>query len=170
MAEETYQYSRRTPANRELRASDADRTAVGDILRREHVVGRLDADEYGERYGRCLEAKTYAQLDDLLTDLPAGAEPSLPGAPAAVTASAWNGGQWQVGRRRAWRVPAVAWIALVAVLIAVSGATGAWIAVPLVFFFFVRPLMWRSAGRSGPRGPGWGGRGGCGPGAYGTWV
>jgi hypothetical protein len=168
MAEETYQYSRRMPANRELRASDADRTAVGDILRREHVAGRLDADEYADRYGRCLEAKTYAQLDGLITDLPEGAEPSFRGAPGAVAGPAWSSRQWYAGRRRGGRVPAIAWIALIAVLLAVSGATGAWIAVPLIFFFFVRPLMWHSSGRSGPRGPGWGRRGGCGP--YGTWV
>ncbi len=170
MAEETYQYSRRAPANRELRASDADRTAVGDILRREHVAGRLDADEYADRYGRCLEAKTYAQLDGLITDLPEGAEPSFRGAPAAVTAPAWSGGQWYAGRRRAWRVPIIAWIALVAALIAVSGVTGAWIAVPLIFFFIVRPLMWRSASRSGPSWFLLGRARRLRPGTSGTWV
>jgi hypothetical protein len=170
MAEETNQYSRRMPANRDLRASDADRTAVGDILRREHVAGRLDADEYADRYGRCLEAKTYAQLDVLLTDLPEGAEPAYHAGPATVPGPAWQGGQWYAGRPRGWRVPVFAWIALAAVLVALGVGTGLWIVVPLVFFFIVRPLMWRSSGRSRGRRPGWGGRGGCGPGACGTWM
>jgi Domain of unknown function (DUF1707) len=170
MAEETYHYSKRTPANRDLRASDADRTAVGDILRREHVAGRLDADEYAERYGRCLEAKTYAQLDDLIVDLPDAAEPAFRPGPAPVAGPAWQGGSWRSGRRRVWRVPVIAWVALVAVLLALGAGPGAWIAVPLVLFFVVRPLMWRSAWRSGWRGPGWCGRGGCGPGTSGTWM
>ena len=81
MAEETNHYSRRTPADRALRASDADRTAVGDILRKEHVAGRLDTDEFADRFGRCLEAKTYAQLDVLLADLPEGAEAAFTAGP-----------------------------------------------------------------------------------------
>jgi hypothetical protein len=169
MAEETYQYSRRVPANRDLRASDADRTAVGDILRREHVAGRLDADEYADRYGRCLEAKTYAQLDGLIADLPEGVEPALQPGAAASPGAAWSQGPWYAGRRR-WRVPVVAWVALVAVLIALSAGSGVWLVVPLVLFFVVRPLMWRSASRSRWRGAGWDRRGGCGPGNCGTWM
>lgn len=169
MAEETSDYSRRTPANRNLRASDADRSAVGDILRREHVAGRLDTDEYAERYGRCIEAKTYAQLDELLTDLPVEAEPAYQPRPAA-TGAGWQGYRSASGGRPRWRVPVLAWLALVGVLIALSGGPGLLLAVPLVFFLVVRPLMWRSAGRSGWRGPGCGWRGGCGPGARGTWM
>ncbi len=92
MADQTNYYSRQRPADRRLRASDADRNAVGDILRREHVAGRLDADEFEDRYGRCLQAKTYAQLDDLLTDLPVDREPAfVPGPPAS------QDGMWHPG-------------------------------------------------------------------------
>jgi Domain of unknown function (DUF1707) len=164
MAEETNHYSRRTPADRALRASDADRTAVGDILRKEHVAGRLDTDEFAERFGRCLEAKTYAQLDVLLADLPEGAETAFTAGPAPLRATAWQGGPWYE-RRRPWRVPAMAWLVLVGLLVALSAGPALWVLVPLVFLFVVRPLMWRSAGR-----PGWGRRGGCGSGAYGTWL
>lgn len=169
MAEETYRYSRRAPANRELRASDADRTAVGDILRREHVAGRLDTDEYAERYGQCIEAKTYAQLDSLLVDLPAGEEPAFQPGPA-VPRPAWSRRQWYAGLGRGWRVPAWGWVALVAVLIALSASSGFWIAVPLVLFFVVGPLRWRSC-RSGWRGPGcWGQRAGGRSQGYGNWM
>ena len=70
MADNTNHYSTYSPQDRSLRASDDDREAIGDFLRRQHVAGRLDADEFADRYGRCLEAKTYAQLDGLITDLP----------------------------------------------------------------------------------------------------
>ena len=170
MAEEINHYSRRTPANRDLRAADADRNAVGDILRREHVAGRLDSDEFADRFGRCLEAKTYAQLDDLLVDLPEGAEAAFrPGpfqlGPAPVAATAWRGGQ-RYGGRRPWRLPAIAWLALIGAVVALSAGPALWLAVPLVFFLVVRPLMWHS----GWRGPGSGRRGGCGSGACGTWL
>jgi Domain of unknown function (DUF1707) len=170
MAEETSRYSRRTPADRNLRASDADRAAVGDILRREHVAGRLDTDEYADRYGRCLEAKTYAQLDELLIDLPLEAEPVLQPRPAAVSGNGGQGYRSGYGGRMRWRVPVIAWLALVGALIAFSGGPVLLLAVPLVFFLVVRPLMCRSSWRSGGRGPGWGRRGGCGPGACGTWM
>jgi Domain of unknown function (DUF1707) len=165
MAEETNHYSRRTPADRDLRASDADRTAVGDILRKEHVAGRLDTDEFADRFGRCLEAKTYAQLDVLVADLPEGADaPSLAGS-VPRSGTAWQGGPWY-GPRRPRRVPAMAWLVLVGLLVALSGGPALWVLVPLVMLFVVRPFMWRSSWRSG-----WGRRGGgCGPGAYGTWL
>jgi Domain of unknown function (DUF1707) len=166
MAVETNHYSRRVPADRALRAADADRTAVGDILRREHVAGRLDADEFAERFGRCLEAKTYAQLDVLIADLPEGAETAFrqQAGPTAAPVTPWRGAPWYSGRRP-WRVPGIAWVALVALLIAVSVGPAVWLVVPLVLLFVVRPLMWRSAWRSG-----WGCRGGCGPRGYGTWL
>jgi len=164
MAVETNPYSRRVPADRALRASDADRTAVGDILRREHVAGRLDTDEFADRFGRCLEAKTYAQLDALIADLPEGAEATFKPGAAAPQGTPWRGVPWYSGRRP-WRVPSIAWLALVGLLIAISAGPGVWLVVPLVLFFVVRPMMWRSAGRSG-----WGHRGGCGPRSYGTWL
>jgi hypothetical protein len=164
MAVETNHYSRRIPANRALRASDADRTAVGDILRREHVVGRLDAEEFAERYGRCLEAKTYAQLDVLIADLPEGAEAAFQPGPPVAAAGPWRGAPWYSGRRP-WRVPGIAWMALVGLLLALSVGPAVWLVVPLVLLFVVRPLMWRSASRSG-----WGRRGGCGPRGCGTWL
>ncbi len=104
MADNTNHYSRYSPQDRSLRASDHDRDAIGDILRRQHVAGRLDADEFAERYGRCLEAKTYAQLDGLVADLPFdGRAPHQPG-PAAWADGAWATRRWRAGRRL-WRVP-----------------------------------------------------------------
>jgi hypothetical protein len=55
----------------QLRAGDADREIVAARLRDEHLAGRLDADELDRRVGRCLAARTYAELNALTADLPA---------------------------------------------------------------------------------------------------
>ncbi|MDG4761950.1 DUF1707 domain-containing protein [Micromonospora sp. WMMD710] len=53
-----------------MRAADADREAVADRLRVALGEGRLDLHEYDERLQRAYAARTYAELDALLTDLP----------------------------------------------------------------------------------------------------
>jgi hypothetical protein len=54
----------------EMRAADADRQRVADALRQALNEGRLDLHEYDERLQRTYAAKTYGDLDGLLTDLP----------------------------------------------------------------------------------------------------
>ncbi|MEU8889806.1 DUF1707 domain-containing protein [Streptomyces sp. NPDC048442] len=54
-----------------LRASDADRDRVADILREAMAEGRLDAEEHGERIDAVYRAKTQAELEPLVSDLPA---------------------------------------------------------------------------------------------------
>ena len=54
----------------ELRASDADREATADWLRRHHTEGRIDSEEFQERIDRCYQAKTVGELDQLVADLP----------------------------------------------------------------------------------------------------
>lgn len=54
-----------------MRAADTDREAVADRLRAALNEGRLDLHEYDERLQRAYAAKTYADLNGLLTDLPA---------------------------------------------------------------------------------------------------
>jgi hypothetical protein len=53
-----------------LRASDADREATGERLRRNHTEGRIDSEEFQERIDRCYSAKTIGELDELVSDLP----------------------------------------------------------------------------------------------------
>lgn len=53
-----------------MRAADADRAAVADQLQRALNEGRLDLGEYDERLRRAYAAKTYADFDGLLDDLP----------------------------------------------------------------------------------------------------
>src|ERR1700735_5641345 len=53
-----------------MRASDADRDRVAELLREHHAEGRLSAGEFNERLDVALHARTVGQLDELLADLP----------------------------------------------------------------------------------------------------
>ena len=119
------------PRDRSLRVGDRERDAAGEILRQAHVEGRLDNDEFQTRLERSLTAKTYVDLDVLVADLPRE--------PAAAPAG------HDPGWRRPWPVPFLLLPLAVIAAIAV-GAHAAWLAVPLVFYFVVRPLAWRARG------------------------
>jgi hypothetical protein len=54
-----------------LRAADADRLAVATVLGEQMAAGRLTVEEYEDRLARAYAAKTYGELHDLTTDLPA---------------------------------------------------------------------------------------------------
>ena len=53
-----------------LRASDADRDAIAERLRRAAVEGRLQPEELEERLHAALRARTYGDLEELVADLP----------------------------------------------------------------------------------------------------
>ncbi|MFD0783397.1 DUF1707 domain-containing protein [Micromonospora azadirachtae] len=53
-----------------MRAADADRQVVAEQLRVALDEGRLDLHEYDERLRHAYAARTYGELDALLTDLP----------------------------------------------------------------------------------------------------
>jgi len=117
------------PHDRSLRAADSDREAVADILREQHVAGRLDNDELQERIDRCYSAKTYADLDAVVADLPHEQPP-----PSRA--------------RGLWLWPRLAFAPLLLIaIVALSHGHLFWLAIPLVFFFFVRPMLWRAGGR-----------------------
>ncbi|MFV0128035.1 DUF1707 domain-containing protein [Streptomyces sp. HMX112] len=97
-----------------LRASDADRDRVADILRDALAEGRIDAEEHAERIDAVYRAKTVGELEPLVQDLPApraGAEPSPaytygpeePAGPAEKLIAVFSGstrkGRWRVGPR-----------------------------------------------------------------------
>ncbi|GAA2480570.1 DUF1707 SHOCT-like domain-containing protein [Streptomyces gobitricini] len=99
-----------------LRASDADRDRIADILRDALAEGRIDAEEHGERIDAVYRAKTLGELGPLVRDLPAARpRPEAPGrqsyayaaedpaAPAdkliAVFSSATRKGRRRLGRR-----------------------------------------------------------------------
>lgn len=53
-----------------MRAGDSERQAVADKLKSALDEGRLDLHEYDERVQQAYAAKTYGELDSLVTDLP----------------------------------------------------------------------------------------------------
>ncbi|MFF7274244.1 DUF1707 domain-containing protein [Streptomyces griseorubiginosus] len=102
----------------ELRASDADRDRIADILREALGEGRLTADEHAERVEGVLSAKTVGELEVFIRDLPAAHErrtvpawtpaanrptDAIPHDPddnvVAVFSAAVRKGRWRAGRR-----------------------------------------------------------------------
>jgi hypothetical protein len=77
-----------------LRAADADRDRAAGILGTAYSEGRLSKEEYDARLDSTFSARTYADLDQVLTDLPVGREASVPSPapPATVTPSAQTNG------------------------------------------------------------------------------
>ena len=62
----------------ELRASDADRERVAEILRDAVAEGRLAMEEFDERLEATYRARTYGELEPLTADLPAAAAAPAP--------------------------------------------------------------------------------------------
>jgi hypothetical protein len=96
-----------TPA---LRASDADRERVAEILRVAASEGRLDLDELDERLGTVYAARTYAELEPVIRDLPGSARavPSMAaGDRIGGVATSTNGVAIMSGfeRKGPWVVP-----------------------------------------------------------------
>ncbi|MCX4643441.1 DUF1707 domain-containing protein [Streptomyces sp. NPDC058293] len=103
----------------DLRASDADRDRTADILREALAEGRLTAEEHAERIDGVYRAKTHAELEPLVRDLPgahtqrrpaasspAPNRPTMGAVPAvadenlvAVFSTSTRKGRWRVGRR-----------------------------------------------------------------------
>jgi hypothetical protein len=82
------------PDPRNLRASDADRERVANVLREAAGDGRLTMDELDERLDAVFAAKTYAELEPITHDLPAHGDVQAPvPAPAAKIDPARFGGE-----------------------------------------------------------------------------
>ncbi len=56
----------------QMRVSDAEREAAATELREHYAAGRLTLDELNERLDKAFAAKTRADLNALMTDLPSG--------------------------------------------------------------------------------------------------
>ena len=72
----------------QMRAADVDRDRAVSFLTTAFTEGRLTKDEYDERVERALHARTYADLDVIVTDLP-GARSV--GSPPVVQPKGTNG-------------------------------------------------------------------------------
>jgi hypothetical protein len=88
-----------------IRASDRERDTVVQRVQQAFAEGRLDDAEFDERMRAALTARTHADLDVLLTDLPAASAPAQvpaaggrrPGRLAiALKSSVRRAGRWRV--------------------------------------------------------------------------
>jgi len=80
-----------------VRVGDADREAIAAQLREHYADGRLTLEELNERLDQAFAAKTRADLNTVMRDLPQAARPAA-GAPYGGTAwqgPAWQGPDWQ---------------------------------------------------------------------------
>ena len=73
------------PEPRNLRASDADRERVANVLREAAGDGRLTMDELDERLDAVYAAKTYAELEPITHDLPETGAGYVPAASPAAS-------------------------------------------------------------------------------------
>ncbi|MGW5344198.1 DUF1707 SHOCT-like domain-containing protein, partial [Streptomyces sp. NPDC004050] len=80
------------PATGGLRASDADRDRIAQILSDALAEGRLTPDEHSERLDSLYALKTVAELDVLVRDLPAPG-----GSPAASAYAPGTAGRAPAG-------------------------------------------------------------------------
>jgi fatty acid desaturase len=106
----------------DLRASDGDRERVVDELRAHAADGRLTVEELEERVQQALAARTLGELADLTRDLPERRSPAVP------------------RPRRSRRPDVPAFLAVMALLVAIWALTGAgyfWPIWPLVGWGFL---------------------------------
>jgi hypothetical protein len=119
-----------------LRASDEDRERIAERLRDATAEGRLLAEELEERLGAVFTARTYGDLDTVVSDLPAPYERNRHQTPL-----------WAKATLALTVVMAViAILAVVALL--VIGLAGAWV----LWMLFAWMMFGRSRGGCGRRG------------------
>lgn len=95
---------RRTPGTSDdLRASDAEREYVIDLLQRAVGQGMLDLDEFGQRTDIALAARTRAELNRVLIDLPIRDQPIRPETDEVLVLRSTLS---EITRRGNWQVPA----------------------------------------------------------------
>jgi Domain of unknown function (DUF1707) len=70
----------------DMRVSDAERDQAVTELSGHYQAGRLTAEEFGDRSGRALQARTRADLAGLFTDLPQPAVSAAGGRPVPAAA------------------------------------------------------------------------------------
>ena len=125
-----------------LRVSDADRDRAIAELSEHYQAGRLTTEEFEDRTGRSLQARTTADLADLFTDLPRRQAPAGATATSATATSAAGTAPASPAKSWADRVPVapVTILAVVAVLALLGGHLFhiAW--VPVVAIIVVRLL------------------------------
>jgi Domain of unknown function (DUF1707) len=128
-----------------MRASDEDRERVAERLRKATVEGRLLAHELEERLAKAFRARTYGDLDEIVSDLPDGS--------ATVQRSRSRRGATLLLRQSPLVIVAIVAVAVVAVLVAAAvfvALWGGWLVIIALLTLFARRRAYggRYGGRS----------------------
>ncbi len=140
------------PRTDHLRVSDAERQAVADRLAQHYGEGRLTKDEFDERVGRAMSAKTRADLNGLFDDLP-GLDGAAGSGPAGAPGKPDRQARRELRRsRRSGLLPIVA-IVVVALIAAQAIHALFWLTVPWLWLGVVAVIALAATGHLGHRGP-----------------
>jgi DUF1707 SHOCT-like domain len=131
-----------------LRASHADREQVIDVLKAAFVQGRLTKAEFDLRVGQVLASRTYADLDVLTADIPAGPATAQPSAPAPAQGHARVGANVRARERV---IMATAVFGGLVWVIAIFAGPVAWLPLLLGTGSVFVCLFWLGAWRQGQR-------------------
>ena len=118
----------------ERSAYDDDRQRVMDLLQSHYVAGRLDQRELEERVERALGARTLADLDGLLADLPRTDTPARERSPRNGHCE-WSA-QAQHGGQKSFRAHATSYLLVMVMLVAIWALT-----TPGGYFWPVWPML-----------------------------
>jgi hypothetical protein len=114
-----------------IRVSDAERTDISDLLSKHYADGRLDDAEFKMRLDRAMAAKTRADLNGLLSDLPPLESEARTRKP-------------RIGRRAIW------FMTMIAIVVLTVGFASAIVPphIPWILVLVVFLLLWhRRSGR-----------------------
>jgi len=160
-----------------VRVGDADREAIAAQLREHYADGRLTLEELNERLDQAFAAKTKADLNTVMRDLPQATRPGadLPHAGAGWPGPGWHGpmspgpgrqygqGGWDGGRSRGpggafAPMLGLVWLLVILGSVLMFGLGGGDRPIAIVLFLaalaLVRRLFGLGRGRGrGPRGP-----------------
>jgi hypothetical protein len=165
-----------------VRVGDADRDAIAAQLREHYADGRLTLEELNERLDQAFAAKTKADLNTVMHDLPQATRPAagMPYGGTAWQGPAWpgpmatkpgqdygNGGwggsqgnQRRCGQRNAFApLMGLVWLALIVGSVFLFGLGGGDRPLAIILFFAALALVkrlfgfGRRRGYGGPRGP-----------------
>lgn len=160
-----------------VRIGDADREAIAAQLREHYADGRLTLDELNERLDQTFAAKTKADLDVVMRDLPHVARPLTDAPASGFGNTAWQGQAWpgstgqsgwdygnesdrRYGRAAFAPLLVLMWVALIFGAVTLFGIGGGdrplAIVLLIAAFAFLKRLFGfggRRRGSGGPRGP-----------------
>jgi hypothetical protein len=113
-----------------LRASGADREQVVDALKAAFVQGRLTGDELGARVDRVYASRTYAELAEVIADIP-----------TALTGARSPRAPWRATKRALWFEYA-AFLPGIVALILLPGGPRTTIWTLIIFAAVIYPVFW----------------------------